>query len=254
MEGTGAITSYVDVAQLVLYAFWAFFAGLCYYLIRENHREGYPDMDSGTGRGHITGWPIPEPKTYRGHDGHEYVVPKPEPSQDDIAAEPAHAWTGAPLVPTGDAMLAGVGPGSWSARADIVETDLEGAPRIRPLRLVSDMDVARQDRDPRGLPVLGADGEQAGTIVDLWVDVPEQFFRYFEVELNGGTRRVLLPINFANIGRDAIKVKAILARHFADVPATKHAEQVTLLEEEKIAAYYGAGTLYAVPSRQEPLL
>ena len=35
---------------------------------------------------------------------------------------------------------------------------------------------------------------------------------------------------------------------------TKLAEQVTLLEEEKIMAYYGAGTLYATPQRQEPLL
>jgi photosynthetic reaction center H subunit len=26
-----------------------------------------------------------------------------------------------------------------------------------------------------------------------------------------------------------------------------------MLEEEKIAAYYGAGTLYATPERQEPL-
>ncbi|MEY3461886.1 MAG: hypothetical protein RLZZ03_1539, partial [Pseudomonadota bacterium] len=29
--------------------------------------------------------------------------------------------------------------------------------------------------------------------------------------------------------------------------------QVTLLEEEKIMAYYGAGTLYATPDIQEPL-
>jgi photosynthetic reaction center H subunit len=29
---------------------------------------------------------------------------------------------------------------------------------------------------------------------------------------------------------------------------------VTLLEEEKIMGYYGAGTLYAEPSRAEPLL
>jgi len=29
---------------------------------------------------------------------------------------------------------------------------------------------------------------------------------------------------------------------------------VTLLEEEKITAYFGAGTLYADPSRSEPLL
>jgi len=29
---------------------------------------------------------------------------------------------------------------------------------------------------------------------------------------------------------------------------------VTLLEEEKIMAYFGAGTLYATPERQEPLV
>jgi len=46
--GIGAITTSLDVAQLVLYAFWIFFAGLTYYLVRENHREGYPmDHDSG---------------------------------------------------------------------------------------------------------------------------------------------------------------------------------------------------------------
>ena len=38
------------------------------------------------------------------------------------------------------------------------------------------------------------------------------------------------------------------------VPATRSPEQITLLEEEKITAYYGAGTLYATPERQEPIL
>ena len=32
----------VDVTQIVLYAFWLFFAGLVYYLRREDKREGYP--------------------------------------------------------------------------------------------------------------------------------------------------------------------------------------------------------------------
>ena len=36
---TGAITQYIDVAQIVLYVFWVFFAGLIYYLMRENHRN-----------------------------------------------------------------------------------------------------------------------------------------------------------------------------------------------------------------------
>lgn len=38
----GAITSYIDVAQVTLYVFWIFFAGLLFYLLRENKREGYP--------------------------------------------------------------------------------------------------------------------------------------------------------------------------------------------------------------------
>ena len=54
---TGAITPYIDVAQVVLYVFWAFFAGLIYYLQREAHREGYP-METGRATGPvITGWP-----------------------------------------------------------------------------------------------------------------------------------------------------------------------------------------------------
>ena len=32
----------VDLAQISLYAFWLFFAGLVIYLQRENMREGYP--------------------------------------------------------------------------------------------------------------------------------------------------------------------------------------------------------------------
>jgi photosynthetic reaction center H subunit len=35
-------TSYIDLAQVVLYLFIAFFLGLVYYLHRENKREGYP--------------------------------------------------------------------------------------------------------------------------------------------------------------------------------------------------------------------
>ena len=42
MHEFGAITGYIDVAQMVLYAFWIFFAGLIYYLHREDKREGYP--------------------------------------------------------------------------------------------------------------------------------------------------------------------------------------------------------------------
>lgn len=32
--GTGAITAYIDVAQIVLYIFWIFFFGLVVYLVQ----------------------------------------------------------------------------------------------------------------------------------------------------------------------------------------------------------------------------
>ena len=38
----GAITEYVDVAQVVLYVFWIFFFLVIFYLHTENKREGYP--------------------------------------------------------------------------------------------------------------------------------------------------------------------------------------------------------------------
>ena len=79
-------------------------------------------------------------------------------------------------------------------------------------------------------------------------------FRYAEVQLTGSDKRVLLPMTFARIKKDGTRVQAILAHQFGNVPQTKSNAQITLLEEEKISAYYGAGTLYATPQRQEPLI
>jgi photosynthetic reaction center H subunit len=108
------------------------------------------------------------------------------------------------------------------------------------------------DIDPRGLPVYGADRFEAGHVKDLWVDRCEMMFRYVEVSLHSGDT-VLLPMTFSRINRRGVFVSSILAEQFAHVPKTKSDVQITLLEEEKITAYYGAGTLYAMPERQEPL-
>ena len=251
---TGAITQYVDVAQLVLYAFWLFFFGLVYYLLRENHREGYP-MDPGRENGPVTGgWPkVPPSKVYKLADDREFLSPDPNRADGTYSAQPSRRGIGAPLEPVGDPLLAGVGPGAWAARADHPDMTFDGHVKIVPLRAADDHGVAIQDTDPRGRPVLGADGEQAGTVKDLWVDKAEMMFRYIEVQLAAGNS-VLLPMNFARIRKTGVEVQALLAAQFANVPATKVPDQVTLLEEEKITAYYGAGTLYAPPDRQEPLL
>jgi photosynthetic reaction center H subunit len=128
----------------------------------------------------------------------------------------------------------------------------EHEPKIVPLRLAADHGVAPRDTDPRGLPVIGADGKEAGKVGDLWIDRCEMMFRYLEVRLPAGGR-VLLPIAFARIRKDEVVVDALLASQFGNVPALARNDQITMLEEEKVSAYYGAGTLYATPDRQEPL-
>ena len=154
---------------------------------------------------------------------------------------------------TGNPLTAGVGPGAWCHRADVPDHDPHGKAKIVPLRVVPDYGVSARDPDPRGKPVYGADGEVAGTVSDLWVDTCEMMFRYIEVTPTGAPYPVLLPVTFARIRADRIEVHALMSDQLAGVPRTRHPEQVTMLEEEKIQAYYGAGTLYAEPSRAEPL-
>ena len=79
------------------------------------------------------------------------------------------------------------------------------------------------------------------------------------MELEGAKdRTVLIPVTFADVQRfsreKTIVVEALLARQFAGVPQPRAPDSITLREEERVMAYYGAGTLYATDSRQEPLL
>jgi photosynthetic reaction center H subunit len=253
MQTVGNITGYIDLAQILLYVFWIFFAGLIWYLVMEGHREGYPMESGSSGRAVIKGFPIPEPKTFLLEGGRRVTVPdltRKEPAYNAVASHPS---SGSPIEPTGDAMSAAVGAGAFSNREDVPERTTHGVPLIQPLRIASDCSVAPQDVDPRGLPVMAGDGKQGGTVKDIWIDSAEMMFRYLEVEITGG-KTVLLPITFSLIRRNQVEVHAIYARHFAAVPALKNPDQVTKLEEEKITAYYGGGTLYADATRSEPLI
>jgi photosynthetic reaction center H subunit len=255
----GAINSYIDIAQVVLYMFWVFFAGLVYYLHRENKREGYPmESDGRGGRVVIQGWPpVPKPKAFRLRSGEVRYAPGPNTHKEPLPlARPTSGYPGSPIEPTGNPMLDGVGPGAYTQRTDRPYLTLDDQPRIVPLRVATDYGVAHQGPDPRGMFVIGADDEIGGTVRDLWVDRSEAIFRYLEVEVDGDPsgRRVLLPMNFARVGDREVFVRSILSTQFAQVPQTASRDQITSLEEDRIMAYYGAGTLYAEPSRQEPLI
>jgi photosynthetic reaction center H subunit len=255
----GAITGYIDVAQVVLYAFWVFFAGLIIYLRREDKREGYPLESDRSGRVVVQGFPaFPGVKAFLLRDGSHATVPNVRADRRDAPIVPIGGWPGAPMEPVGDPMRDGVGPASWADRENVPEHTFEGVPSIVPMRILPTTTIEEHDADPRGMPVIGADGATAGTVKDVWVDRAEALIRYLEVDVatQAGGRSVLLPMTMARVSRRRrqVKVKSILASQFADVPTIANPDQVTKLEEDRIVAYYAGGTLYATPLRLGPVL
>jgi photosynthetic reaction center H subunit len=255
----GAITNSIDVAQLTLYAFWIFFAGLILYLRREDKREGYPLSSDRSEHVDVIGFPaLPAPKTFLLGNGKSRQAPRDE-APETRAIEPAAGWPGAPFLPTGNPMLDGVGTAAYAMRAD--EPDHawdDGKPKIVPLRAAPEYALASEDPDLIGWNVVGADGDVAGSILDVWIDRSEMIIRYLEVALTvpATARTVLLPAGFAELASRSrqVRVGALLAAQFADVPTTRRPDEVTLREEDRICGYYGGGLMYATPERAEPLL
>lgn len=251
---TGAITGYIDVAQVALYVFWLFFLGLIIYLRKEDRREGYPLVTEQPGE-LLQGWPLlPRPKTFLLPDGTSVTVPnrdQPEPPYDAV---PAEGFAGALLLPVGNAMLAGVGPASYTMRADTPDRMLEtGEIRILPLRLLPAYQVADESPDPRGMDVVGADGVVGGVVADIWLDRAEDLVRYLEVTLTGGGN-ILVPMPLSKVAGGVVNVVSVMGSQFADAPRPGEPDAVTKREEDRIMAYFGSGHLYAEPSRMEPLL
>jgi len=167
------------------------------------------------------------------------------------------SFPGAPAeVAAANPMLSNAGPASWARRAQLPDYTVHGTPKIRPLRAAPGFSLDPHGPDPRGMAVVGGDGVVAGTVAEVWVDTAEPQVRYYEVELLAGGRRVLLPYGFARVrARERqVRVKAIHAAHFADVPGIASPDVVTLREEDQVMAYYAGGYLWADPSRAEPLL
>jgi photosynthetic reaction center H subunit len=249
----------LDLTQILLYIFWVAFAALLYYLHREDKREGYPLQGKGSKPGTtitVQGFPVvPDPKTFLLADGTSIQAPRGSDPQPAIAAEPVAAWPGAPLQPTGNPMIDGVGPAAYALRADVPERLLDGSLMIVPLRAALDHGISPHDTDPRGFTVIGCDGQSAGTVGEAWVDRSEPQIRYLEVNLGaGGT--VLLPSGFIryDVRGRKVKVASITAAQFATAPRLASADQVTKREEDRITAYFASGHLYATPDRIGPLL
>ncbi len=257
---SAAFTQYIDVAQVVLYLFWAFLAALIFYVRREDKREGYPLESERSAHITVQGWPaIPSPKAFHLADGTTVYAPRAEPQDTrPIKATPIGPWPGAPLQPDGDPMVDGVGPAAYAERLDIPDATVHGTPKLLPLRSAEGFHIEANDPDPRGMDVIGADGKVGGVVRDVWVDRSEYIMRYLEIEVGGkdGKRNVLLPTTLSRISgsKRQVTVKSITSKQFAKVPAHRKPDVVTRLEEDRICAYYASGHLYATPERAEPLV
>ena len=189
-----------DVAEFCLIAFFLFFAGLIFYLRREDRREGYPLERRRHRTAGAAGWPVlhgqaqdlrPAPRSRHPHLS-QSRQPRSAASRRASqradgrrhrSSRPAILWsTASGPVPTPSARAiptrrSRVTPRSCRCGSPLISTSAPGDP------------------DPRGMTMIGCDGKAAGIVSDVWVDRSEVLIRYLEVAVGGEAgRKVVLPM------------------------------------------------------------
>jgi photosynthetic reaction center H subunit len=250
-----ALTANIDVAQIVLYAFWIFFFGLIFWIRREDRREGYPlESDNPRNISNIGPILLPKKKTFILPEGGTYDAPNYVRDERAFAIQRSAPSAGAPSMPVGDPLLSEVGPASWCARHDIVEETRDGRDCVIPMRVATEFRHFG-GADPRGWDVLAADQQVVGKVSDMWVDRADVCVRYLEVELEGGeVRLVPMPMSVVRNEAKQLEVEALESHQFTHVPTTKEADRITMLEEEKISAFFAGARMYANDKRMGPLV
>jgi len=258
-----------DVAELTFLLFLGFFVALVFYLNRESRREGYPLEDEDTGRIHSGSLFDAGKKSFQLPNGRGTYVPEDVARSDiNLPAVSAFRSAGAPLVPTGDPMIDGMGPAAWANRAKYPDLTYDGRPRIVPIADSHELIVSPQDPQLIGWPVQAANREPVGKITDIWVDQSEHLIRYLEVETTTG-KKVLAPMMVASVHGNSllgallpivndepkyVEIDAITAAQFETAPGLETPGIITRYEEDRIQAYFGGGYMYATPERSEAWL
>lgn len=240
----------LDGAMICVILFALFFAGLVFHLRREDKREGYPaTAAAGSRRGGLARniLPMPMDKTFRRPHGRApEETPRRGPRRKRIE-EPEPRLIGRPTRPLLDGLAEGIGPAAWQDRHDEADLAVNGEPKIISMRRNPEYHVAPGDPDPRGWKVEGSDEKPAGEIVDLWFNRAEFFLRYLEVRPEGAPdRTVLLPVFFCNVKARERKVvmRSMPAARIAEAPGRRRKDRITLLEEDKVNAFFAGGWFY----------
>ncbi|MGJ3231222.1 MAG: photosynthetic reaction center subunit H [Oceanicaulis sp.] len=246
----------LDGAMVALIIFAGFFFWLVFFHLRvEDKREGYPairpDGETPWFKGHGL-FPMPIRKEFKRPHGQPTVTtPRGDPRAGDRPAVMPRNDS-KPMRPKRDGLLEGLGPAAWAEREDVADLNIEGKPKLGPLSAEPEYSILEGCPDPRGWPVVGADGVRAGTVRDIWFNRAEFFPRYLEVEAEAGD--YILPIFFAVVHS---KKKIVIARDMSgdrlkDAPFRRHDDRITLLEEDRINGFFGGGPLYGKAKEGDP--
>ncbi len=249
----GAFTHQIDLVEVLVVAFTLFFFALVFYLQRESKREGYPLEEEIPTLGHgIVGFPaVPPPKTYKLLEGGTATLPQ-EYARRHLDVRPRAFHAGAALYPTGDPLIAGIGPGAYTLRRDSPFLLRDGTPALKPFREMGEHKMLDPDMDPRSRRVLGSDMAEAGIVIDFWYDDESKIVRYLEVELIGSMQRRLVPIFYAVIRRNApyLQIDCMDAAQFIEAPVTRNATSITAREEDIVNGFWAGGYIYSAPYKE----
>ena len=250
----GAI-GHLDVAQIMLYAFFLFFAGL--HLVPAPGRPARR-LSAGIRRTAPSSPRLPvhslaqdlSPRRRLDRESAEFPG-----RQRPINAVKVEPWPGAPHRADRRPVAGRRRPGSWNVRPDFAYKTFDGHDVVAPMRVATNYAVADGGGNPIGFSVIGADGKVAGTIKDIWVDRAESMVSYYEIGLTGG-KSVLAPVHFCDVNFRArtVKITALTAEPVRRGAATEEPRRVTMQEEEKVAAVLRRRHALFDPARAEPLL
>ena len=160
---SGAITQYVDVAQLVLYLFWIFFFGLVIYLTIESKREDFllnlMVLVNGRVKRQLVCCLCQQKRFLElsftvilRHPMHGMM----QPFASWISYKPV-SWSAFGTLRI-QSNADDIGPGSFSQRIDHPDLTAEGDFKIVPMRIEKSFKIFHLTRTPR-LEVFGLEGK-----------------------------------------------------------------------------------------------